>query len=70
MARLLADANPDYRRKCRSAQRGCTCYRYAGTSTATKKLRRRAQRHTEARQVARDTKHLAATSHNRRTFTP
>ncbi|MDY0811402.1 hypothetical protein [Kitasatospora purpeofusca] len=70
MAHLLADANPDYSRKCRYAQRGCTCYRYAGTSAAAKKLRRRAQRHTEARQVARDTQHLATTSRGRRTSTP
>nr|BEK65646.1 hypothetical protein KPHV_28730 [Kitasatospora purpeofusca] len=54
MARLLADANPNYRRKCRYSRRGCTCYRYAGaTGAAAKTSRRRTQRLAEKRQLAR-----------------
>ncbi|MFF8769021.1 hypothetical protein [Kitasatospora sp. NPDC015120] len=69
MARLLANTNPGYRRKCRYAQRGCTCYRYAGTGTAAKAARRRAQRHAENQQFARDVQHLTTASRNRRTPT-
>jgi hypothetical protein len=54
MARMLAKVNPGYRRECRYAGRGCTCYRFPGTQgRKAHRLRKRSARSAEKRELAR-----------------
>ncbi|GAA3820663.1 hypothetical protein [Streptomyces chiangmaiensis] len=52
MARMLGATRPNYRRTCRYARKGCTCYLYPYTTgSKAKVLRRRAQQQAEKRRL-------------------
>ncbi|MGY3199735.1 hypothetical protein [Streptomyces sp. TE5632] len=54
MARMLAKTNPGYRRACRYARRGCTCYYFPGQyGGKARRARKRSARQAEKRELRR-----------------